>query len=157
MPGTSKPSEPGGLRAGATVRMNHRALAYLLMRIALGMNFFGHGFFRILSGVGAFAAGMAQSMSKGPLPSALSLSFGYCVPWLELILGILLLLGLFTRPALAAGSLFMVALTFGTTSVQNWAGAGTQLQYSFIFFAMLWLVDANTFSVDELISRRGKP
>ncbi len=133
---------------------NHRALAYLLMRIALGMNFFGHGFFRIFTGVGAFATGMAQSMNKGPLPHALSLSFGYCVPWIELLLGVLLILGLFTRSALAVGALFMVALTFGTTSVQNWAGAGTQLQYSFIFFAMLWLVDANTYSLDGLLLRR---
>lgn len=127
---------------------DHRALSYLLMRVALGMNFFGHGFFRILTGVGAFAAGTAQSMAKGPLPHALTLSFGYCIPWLELLVGILLFLGLFTRPALVAGALFMVALTFGTTSVQNWAGAGTQLQYSFIFFAMLWLADADAYSVD---------
>lgn len=124
------------------------------MRVALGMNFFGHGFFRILSGVGAFAAGTAQSMAKGPLPHALTLSFGYCIPWIELLLGVLLILGLFTRSALVLGALFMVALTFGTTSVQNWAGAGTQLQYSFVFFAMLWLADADTYSVDRLLLRR---
>ena len=53
--------------AGAILLKNHRALSYLLLRIALGMNFFGHGFFRILSGVGAFAAGTAQGMAKGPL------------------------------------------------------------------------------------------
>jgi thiosulfate dehydrogenase [quinone] large subunit len=130
-----------------------KALAYALMRLALGVNIFGHGFFRILSGVGAFANGMVQGMDKGPLPHALSLGFGYCIPWLELTVGALLIVGLFTRTALVAGSLLMIALTFGTTSTQNWAGAGTQLNYSFIFFAMLWLVEANTLSVDGMLRR----
>jgi thiosulfate dehydrogenase [quinone] large subunit len=132
---------------------DHKGIAYFLMRLALGLNIFGHGFFRILSGVGAFANGMVAGMDKGPLPHALSLGFGYCIPWIELTLGVLLIAGLFTRFAFVAGALFMVALSFGTTSVQNWAGASTQLQYSFVFFAMLWLVEANTISVDGILRR----
>ena len=134
-----------------------KAIAYALMRIALGINFFGHGFFRILSGVSAFAQHTAQEMDKGPLPHALSLSFGYCIPWIEITLGILLILGLLTRPALVAAACFMISLTFGTTSIQNWNGAGTQLIYSFIIFAVLWLVDANAISVDSLLWRRSVP
>ena len=72
---------------------DNKAIAYLLLRLALGVNIFGHGSFRILSGVGAFANGMVVGMDKGPLPHALSLSFGYCIPWIELLLGILLLAG----------------------------------------------------------------
>ncbi|MGI4758024.1 MAG: DoxX family membrane protein [Janthinobacterium lividum] len=132
----------------------HKTIAYMLMRLALGINFSGHGFFRILSGVGAFAQGTAQCMAKGPLPQSLSLGFGYCIPWVELTLGVLLALGLLTRFALVGGALFMIVLTFGTTSIQNWNGAGTQLNYSFIFFAMLWLIEANSLSVDGLLLRR---
>lgn len=132
----------------------HKQIAYLLMRVALGVNFLGHGFFRILAGVGAFAANTAQGMSKGPLPHSLSLGFGYCIPWLELVLGVVLICGLLMRTALVAGALFMIALTVGTTSIQNWNGAGTQLQYSFIFFAMLWLVEENTLSLDSLWHKR---
>lgn len=133
---------------------DHRSVAYALMRLSLGINVFGHGFFRVLAGVGVFASGMVQGMDKGPLPHALSLGFGYCIPWIELTLGVLLILGLFTRLALAAGALFMTALTFGTTSVQNWSVAGTQLEYSFVFFALLWLVEANVLSVDGVLARR---
>ena len=133
---------------------DHKAMAYALMRLALGINIFGHGFFRILSGVGAFANGAVQDMDKGPLPHALSLAFLYATPFLELTLGTLLIVGLLTRLALIAGSLFMIALTFGTTSTQNWIGAGGQLQYSLVFFVMLWLVEANTISVDGLIGRK---
>ena len=133
---------------------DNRAIAYALMRLALGINIFGHGFFRILTGVGAFAHGAVGGMDKGPLPHALSLAFLYATPFLELTLGTLLILGLLTRLALIGGSLFMIALTFGTTSTQNWNGAGTQLQYSLVFFVMLWLVEANTISIDGLIGRK---
>ena len=133
---------------------DHKAIAYALLRLALGINFFGHGFFRILSGVAAFAAHTAENMAKGPLPHGLTLGFAYCIPFTEVVLGVLLLAGLATRLALAAGALFMVALTFGTTSIQNWAAAGDQLVYSAVFFLLLWLVEANTISLDALLQRR---
>src|SRR4051812_39700668 len=101
---------------------DHKEMAYALMRLALGINIFGHGFFRILSGVGAFANGAAAGMDKGPLPHALSLAFLYATPFIELTVGVLLMIGLLTRLALIGGSLFMIALTFGTTSTQNWTG-----------------------------------
>lgn len=133
---------------------DNKAIGYATLRLAMGINFFGHGFFRILSGVGAFANGMAETMTKGPLPHALSLGYGYCIPWIELLLGALLLLGLFSRFALTAGALFIVTLTFGTASVQNWQGAGGQLLYSFVFFFLLWHVEANTLSLDGILHRR---
>ena len=131
-----------------------KAIAYAIMRLALGVNFFGHGFFRLLSGVGAFAEHTAQNMAKGPLPHSLSHGFAYCIPFIEVVLGVLLIIGLFTRSTLIAGALFMVALTFGTTSIQNWTGAGDQLVYSTVFFFLLWLVEANTISLDGLLLRR---
>jgi thiosulfate dehydrogenase [quinone] large subunit len=131
----------------------HKAVAYALMRVALGINIFGHGFFRILSGVGAFANGAVQGMDKGPLPHALSFGFLLATPFIELTLGTLLLLGLFTRLALAGGALFIIALTFGTTSTQNWTGAGGQLLYSLAFFALLWTIDENRYSVDAILGR----
>ncbi len=133
---------------------DNRAIAYAIMRLALGINFFGHGFFRILSGVGAFAAHTSENMAKGPLPHGLTLVFAQCIPFIEVTLGVLLILGLGTRYALLVGGLFMVALTFGTTSIQNWTGAGDQLVYSAVFFFLLWLVEANTISLDGLLLRR---
>jgi thiosulfate dehydrogenase [quinone] large subunit len=133
---------------------DNKAIAYALMRLALGINFFGHGFFRILSGVAAFAAHTADNMNKGPLPHAFTLAFGYCVPFVEVALGVLLIVGLATRYALIVGAVFMVALTFGTTSIQNWAAAGDQLVYSAVFFLLLWLVEANTISLDGLLTRQ---
>jgi thiosulfate dehydrogenase [quinone] large subunit len=133
---------------------DNKAIAYALMRFALGINIFGHGFFRILSGLGSFANGAVQGMDKGPLPHALTLGFLYATPFIEVAIGTLLMLGLFTRLALIFGQINMIALVFGTASIQNWGAALTQLEYSFVFFAMLWLVEANTLSVDGLMARK---
>ena len=133
---------------------DHRAVAYALMRLSLGVNIMGHGLFRVISGVAAFANGAAKGMDKGPLPHGLSLGFLYATPYVELTVGMLLIVGLFTRFTLIAGLLMMVALTVGVTSVQNWATAGTQLEYSAVFFFMLWLIEANTISADGLRARQ---
>jgi thiosulfate dehydrogenase [quinone] large subunit len=133
---------------------DNKAVAYLLMRVALGVNIFGHGFFRLLSGLSAFAHGAVTPIDKGPLPHSLSIGFLYAVPFLEVAIGVLLILGLFTRVALILGQLNMIALVVGVTSTQNWVTATTQLEYSFVFFAMLWLVEANTLSVDGLMARK---
>ena len=50
------------------MRVSDKELAYGLLRVAFGVNFLGHGGFRVLSGVGAFAVGMAEHMTKSPLP-----------------------------------------------------------------------------------------
>jgi thiosulfate dehydrogenase [quinone] large subunit len=133
---------------------DNKAIAYLLMRLALGVNIFGHGFFRFLSGLSAFAHGASIPIDKGPLPHSLSMAFLYAVPFVEVVVGLLLILGLFTRVALILGQLNMIALVVGITSVQNWVTATSQLEYSFVFFAMLWLVEADTISLDRLMGRK---
>jgi thiosulfate dehydrogenase [quinone] large subunit len=133
---------------------DNKAVAYLLMRLALGVNIFGHGFFRLLSGLSAFVHGAAIPIDKGPLPHSLTIDFLYAVPFIEVALGLLLIVGLWTRIALILGQLNMIGLVVGVTSVQNWTTATTQLEYSFVFFAMLWLVEANTISVDGLMGRK---
>ena len=59
-------------------------IAYLLLRLIAGMNFFGHGFARIFTGshLGGFAHGMVGDMAKSPLPATMVLGTGYVVPCL---------------------------------------------------------------------------
>ena len=134
--------------------LSHKQLAYALLRIALGVNFLGHGSFRLLSGTGAFAHGMAEHMTKSPLPAPLVLGFGYAIPLIELLLGLALIFGLLTRYTLTLGALFMMALTLGVTSNQQWDVAGQQLLYSLIFFVLLFLVEYNSVALDSLLARR---
>ena len=131
------------------MKSTDKALAYALLRVALGVNFAGHGFIRIYHGVGTFASTTAEHMAKSPLPHGLVVGFGYSIPWIEALLGIALVLGLFTRASLIAGAVFMMALTVGVTSNQQWDVAGQQLVYSVVFFLLLWLVEYNELSLDR--------
>jgi thiosulfate dehydrogenase [quinone] large subunit len=53
-----------------------------------------------------------------------------------------------TRWVLAAGAVFMMALTFGVTSNQQWDVAGQQLLYSLVFFLLLFYREWDEFGVD---------
>jgi thiosulfate dehydrogenase [quinone] large subunit len=114
--------------------------AYLLLRVLTGLDFFMHGFARIFTGshLAGFAQGMVKSMAATPLPPALTLATGYAIPCVELLIGILLLLGLFTREALTMAFLLMLVLMFGVTLKQDWATAGNQLIYGIVLAALLF-------------------
>jgi thiosulfate dehydrogenase (quinone) large subunit len=136
-----------------SMRVNNPSLAYALLRIAFGINFLGHGLIRIYNGVGVFAATTADHMAKSPLPHGFTLSFSYAIPFLETALGLALIFGLFTRLALICGAVFMMALTAGVTSNQQWDVAGSQLLYSVVFFMLLYLIEHNTLALDNFLRR----
>ena len=135
------------------MRLNNRQLAYALLRIALGVNFAGHGLIRIHNGAAAFAQTTAEHLAKSPLPQSLTYAFSYAVPFIEAILGLTLILGVFTRVSLIAGALFMMALTIGVTSNQQWDLASQQLLYSVVFFLLLFLLEHNQLSLDNALRR----
>jgi thiosulfate dehydrogenase [quinone] large subunit len=114
--------------------------AYVLLRLFTGLDFFGHGFARIFTGthLSGFAQGMAKSMSTSPLPPSLTLASGYVIPCVELLVGTLLLIGLFTRFSLTIAFLLMFVLMFGVTMRQDWTAAGTQMLYGLILFVLLF-------------------
>jgi thiosulfate dehydrogenase (quinone) large subunit len=133
------------------MRVHHKSLAYALLRIAFGVNFAGHGLIRIYNGAGSFAASTAEHMAKSPLPHSFTLGFSYAIPFLEAVLGLTLILGVFTRIALVCGAVFMMALTVGVTSNQQWDVAGQQLLYSVVFFLLLYLIEHNALALDNYL------
>jgi thiosulfate dehydrogenase [quinone] large subunit len=130
------------------MRIDDKSLAYALLRIAFGVNFAGHGLIRIHNGVDAFAATTAEHLAKSPLPHSLTLGFNYAIPFLEAILGLTLILGVFTRISLVCGAVFMMALTIGITANQQWDVASQQLIYSLVFFLLLYLIEHNALALD---------
>jgi thiosulfate dehydrogenase (quinone) large subunit len=130
------------------MRIDDKSLAYALLRIAFGVNFAGHGLIRIHNGVDAFAATTAEHLAKSPLPHSLTLGFSYAIPFLEAILGLTLILGVFTRISLVCGAVFMMALTIGITANQQWDVASQQLIYSLVFFLLLYLIEHNALALD---------
>ena len=129
--------------------------AYLLLRLVTAVNFFGHGFARIFTGthLSGFAQGMVKSMAAAPLPTSLTLATGYSVPPVELLIGILLLLGTFTRFALTLSFLLMLILVFGVGMKQDWAVAGQQLLYALVLFVLLFARERYDLSWPALFGR----
>jgi thiosulfate dehydrogenase [quinone] large subunit len=133
--------------------LTSRQLAYALLRIAFGVNFTGHGLIRIYNGAAAFAQSTAEHLAKSPLPPSLTYAFSYAIPFIEAILGLTLILGVFTRVSLIAGALFMMALTIGVTANEQWDIASQQLLYSVVFFFLLYLIEHNALALDIYLRR----
>jgi thiosulfate dehydrogenase [quinone] large subunit len=140
-------------RVQAGMRIADKSLAYALLRVAFGVNFSMHGFIRIYNGLGSFASTTAEHMAKSPLPHGFVLGFSYAIPVIEALLGVALIFGLLTRVALVLGAVFMMGLTIGVASNQQWDIAGQQLVYSVVFFLLLFLVEHNALAADGLRQR----
>ncbi len=117
-----------------------RHQAYLLLRLVTGLDFFMHGSSRIFTGthLSGFARGMVKSMAATPLPPGLALACGYTIPCVELLIGTLLLLGLYTRATLTLALLLMFTLMFGIGLKQDWMVAGDQLLYALVLAILLF-------------------
>src|ERR1051325_2161803 len=79
-------------------KMKHRETAYGLLRVTLGVIFLFYGVGKFIGGLANFVGGMNQHFS-GKLPAAMVMPFAYAIPFCEVISGLLILLGLFTRVA----------------------------------------------------------
>lgn len=131
--------------------LNSFQWAFLLARLAVGMSMFGHGLVRIpkLSG---FSHGMVLQFQKSMLPDVIVTPFSYILPIAEFVIGLLLLLGLFTRQSLIAGSLIMICLIFGTSTIEEWGSIPSQLFHAAYFSILLCFVTSyNSFALDSLM------
>jgi len=136
--------------------MNDKPLAYALLRTGIGVNMVIHGMVRIPK-LGAFSDWMVGQFGKTMLPAPLVKSFASALPFAEAAIGLLLILGLFTRHALIAAGLMIIALTFGSCLIENWEAAAFQLIYLIVFTALLALREAgNSISTDQFLSRKTK-
>jgi thiosulfate dehydrogenase (quinone) large subunit len=133
---------------------NHKALAYSTFRFALGVVELMHGLVR-LPMLAGFAASMAKQFEGTILPGWFVYSFGYVLPFLEGLIGLALILGVFTRWTLAGASLLMSILIFGTCLRSDWAIVGLQMIYAIAFFIALFLLEHNHYSVDRIVRGEG--
>ena len=132
--------------------MNHREIAYALLRIIYGVIFVTTGTSKFLAGVGNFVGAMNQRFA-GKLPAALVMPFAFAIPFAEVISGALILLGLFTRVGLTITGLLLIGLTFGVMWLGDSQTAAHNLQYALINFVLLWFVDMNSYSLDSVFGR----
>ena len=154
--GRARPPEVAAPRhvPGVQPRWNDAVWAYTILRLSFGANIMLHGLSRLLAGHAAFLAYLNHYFEKTPMvPLSLLPAFARVLPPIETGLGLLLILGLWTRFALIAGGLVLTMLVIGTNLAQDWNVAGLQMIYAFLYYYLLVHRDRNTVSIDGILSR----
>ncbi|WP_165749140.1 DoxX family protein [Cellulophaga sp. Z1A5H] len=132
--------------------MKEYSLAYFLTRIAVGVSMFGHGLVR-LPKLEGFKNHIVQSFEKSMIPEVLVTPFAYTLPILEFVVGVLLIIGLFTKQALVLGCASMITLVFGSTMIENWGIIDSQLIHALIFTGLLVTLKYNYLAVDAKMKK----
>jgi thiosulfate dehydrogenase [quinone] large subunit len=142
--------------ASDRARSSDAVISYAILRLSFGVNIMLHGVSRLLAGNSGFLTYLNHYFEHTPLISKSLLPvFGAVLPPVETALGLLLLVGLFTRFALIAGGLVMTALVFGTNLAQDWNVAGLQLIYCFLYYYLLaHRRESNVLSLDRWLRRK---
>lgn len=122
--------------------------AYFFLRISMGINLLGHGLVRILK-LQDFASGMMKGFETSWLPPPIVYLFGMTLPFVELIIGLLLLVGFKTRIATIAGASLIIVLLFGSSTVENWEAMGTQMIYAGLFYILITRIEDNCLALDK--------
>ena len=133
--------------------MANKELAFLIGRITLGINFAAHGIVR-LPKLSAFCEGMVKQF-KGTLSGfdALIYSYSYVLVFVELLVGIALILGFKTKVSLILVSVIMMSLIFGASMQEEWPRVGFQMIYVvFGYLMMNGFVETN-FSLDARLKK----
>ncbi|EHQ08135.1 DoxX family membrane protein [Leptonema illini] len=129
------------------------SLAYLAGRLMIGMSMFGHGLVRIPK-IPEFSDWMMHTFADSMVPTFIVQGFSTLLPIGELAVGVLLLLGFFTRQAALTGALLMSILIFGTCMIENWDAIGLQLLHGAFFLFLLYHRDENLLSLDAVFNKR---
>jgi thiosulfate dehydrogenase (quinone) large subunit len=131
-------------------------LAFFTLRLALGVNELMHGVTRIFMGMGltGFLAFTQNQFKDAPLPVWQVRAFATVVPICELMIGVLLLLGLWTRWALTLAALLMVGIIFGTAMRSDWQLVFLQMFYSLLYALMLMMRRYDAWSLDAMMGKK---
>ena len=128
-------------------------LGYTLLRVVIGVNILSHGISRILTGPTAYAATLVTQFQSTPLANWLVSGFGNALPWIEALLGVLILLGIKLRWTLLLAGALLAILTYGVCLIQQWEAAALQLIYASIYAALLILRRWNVISIDGWLAK----
>lgn len=140
---------------GAAVTWSSDAsIAYAILRLTFGVNIGLRGLTRLINGTDVLAADFLKQFQNPVIPVPGVEAFAHVLPWVETVIGLLLVTGFQTRTALIVGGLMMTVLTAGTMAIQNFQTAWLQLTYALIFFVLLAFRGWNLVSLDALMGTR---
>lgn len=130
------------------------SLGLLLGRIPIGLFFLLAGISKLYYGVDGFITANLPSAMRF-LPEHLARNFLNAVPFIEIAVGSLVIVGLITRVAAAVMALLLVIFTVGATTLRPGA-AGGPFHYNMVFLGLalvVMLCGPGWMSVDGVLFR----
>lgn len=123
---------------------NHPAMvdiSLLLGRLTLGLNLLLAGWTKVTGGFEKFVSKGFMPLRPEWLPEAIARPYGYAIPVLELVTGLLLVLGLFTRWAGGIMALMLLSIFIAVVTDKGITGgqAGA-FHYSIILASMAFII-----------------
>lgn len=134
--------------------MNHPSRQWIvfIVRFYLGGLFLLVGAGRMFfTGIPSFIERLQTQFASTPLPDPFLWGFGTTLPFVEVGVGSLLLVGLYRRQTLVATALLLVVLSLGQIMIQNLGMAANNTTYLLVALAGLFLVDEPFWAVDGLL------
>ncbi|MBN1475939.1 DoxX family membrane protein [Candidatus Sumerlaeota bacterium] len=137
------------------LRQRNLALAHLLLRLIPGILFLFAGLNKFIGGYGNFVSGMTGMFSEADtwLPMFMITPYTYALPFAEVALGTLCVLGLFTRQALTLAGLLLLSLAFGQILLGNHGTVFNNMSYVALTAAALATAEFRTWSLDGMMKR----
>ncbi|MEP3372898.1 DoxX family membrane protein [Winogradskyella eckloniae] len=124
-------------------KLDNKTLAVHLLRISFGINFLFHGIVR-LPNLEGFVTGMQNTFQNTLLPSFLVTPLAYSIPFIELTIGILLLINKYTKHTLIGAFGLMNVLVIGSSFAQKWDLVGLQATYIGFLFLLFYFTEEKT-------------
>ncbi len=131
-----------------------------IVRWILGLLFLMAGFWKVfvLTPAGHAQQFFVEGFSDSWIPTWLLQLFGYSIPFLELVAGLLICIGLRTREALIAVGLLLIVTTYGHALQQPLfdIDGHTFTRLALIVFLLLAPAGGDRYSIDQwLLARKG--
>jgi thiosulfate dehydrogenase [quinone] large subunit len=128
--------------------IEQRRLAALLVRWFLGLMFFTTALAKLLGGYAQFVEQASSGYEQNWLPVGLATVFLWVLPWLELLVGALLLIGLFRIPTLVLTVVLTLLLTYGKFIVHQQPAVAQNTLFFIVAVVGLMLVDRPLLALD---------
>ena len=143
-----------------TRKVSDRAWALLLARWLLGLMFFMGAIWRVfqLGPVEHARMFFVEPYAETFLPTSLLWIAGTSVPWVELVAGTLLLVGLWVRPALLGVGAVLLLVTFGHLVLEPLHSFSSHVipRAALVLFLLSMPRDQDVLSLDHWLGNRAR-
>ena len=134
---------------------SYRELSFitLVMRLFVGsmLTLLAINKFALSGPVSQWSGRMVTEYTSTYLPQMLVTPIVYLLPYAQLGLGLLILFGLFSRPALAATSLLFVLATLGATAINDSITMAENSLYTMVTAVAFLFARWNAWSLDQAL------